>query len=66
MLGTTQSSTPLVPTEQFGSTIQEPSLSTGEALDKFSLVVQKVCSISFLRREVACTLRNLTFFINIV
>ncbi|XP_024374833.1 uncharacterized protein [Physcomitrium patens] len=41
-LGTTPSSTPPLPTEHIGSTVQEPSLTTGEALEKFSSVAQKL------------------------
>lgn len=47
-LGTTPSSTPPLPTEHIGSTVQEPSLTTGEALEKFSSVAQKVCSTYLL------------------
>uniref|UniRef100_A0A7I4E1I6 CCR4-Not complex component Not1 C-terminal domain-containing protein n=1 Tax=Physcomitrium patens TaxID=3218 RepID=A0A7I4E1I6_PHYPA len=41
MLGSTPSSTPPLPADYVGSTAQEPSLTTGEALEKFSVVAQK-------------------------
>lgn len=47
MLGSTPSSTPPLPADYVGSTAQEPSLTTGEALEKFSVVAQKVCSTAF-------------------
>lgn len=46
MLGTSQSSTPPLPAEQVGPTVQDPSLTTGEALDKFSSAAHKVGSIN--------------------
>lgn len=42
MLGSTPSSTPPLPADYVGSTAQEPSLTTGEALEKFSVVAQKL------------------------
>jgi hypothetical protein len=48
MLGTTQSSTPPLPAEHVGSAVHDPSLTTGEALEKYSSAVQKVGAQSIL------------------
>lgn len=42
MLGSTQPATAPLPAEQVVPTVQDPSLTTGEALDKYSSVAQKL------------------------
>lgn len=56
ILGTAQSSTPPLPAEHVGAAVHDPSLTTGEALDEYSLAVQKVGFSRFLWWEVECSL----------